>query len=441
MRHENSMLRARLSEVGIILPQTKDEVPSAGVPKTQSHEVSAEGVVEDVRFSENPWMEEGGLQQSSLESETKVASEESGPLQDTGQHSKVILNAREVPTEVSARLLPSSPEAQSRPQTSQQHTAQPFDPFSSKVYEPRVSTPVAVGDVPTEDWSIENLDRMHLEPPSERPSLSDLHSASPSTTKSLELSPRPRTSLEGGTTAIDVEEELPMLLASGAASPELTPDGDPFVMDERLDLPDLAVADAAVDGSVQQEATPAAGTPDVDRALEAFLAQHNWQHLDVQMRTTGVWSISGTVFQVRVETGPQASGASFQLMSSDDNGRTWETLEGAIRRRKLQKVVRTAPIAMTLNPEAVNQSQIRIADMEHGDFGSRPDYNTPRDFGATVRSVRPSQQSPLSLADLANMPRDGRAAFQAEPPPQRVVPTFGFAYRQPFQASLLHNRR
>lgn len=246
---------------------------------------------------------------------------------------------------------------------------------------------------------------------------------------------------------VDVDEEKPMLQPTSATALESPPDSDAGIPDERPEgnVPDLAGVDghvcpATVDVSVQPEAAAVVGQPDTDRALEAFLAQHSWQHLDVQRRNTGVWSISGTVFHVRLEPGPQANGASYQLLSSDDNGRTWETLEGAIRRRKLQKVVRTAPIATTLNPEAVNQSQIRIADMEHGDFGSRLDYGTARDFGATVRTVRASQQSPLSLADLANMPRDGRQAFQAEPP-QRVIPNFGLAYRQPFPSSPLYNRR
>ncbi|CAE8611231.1 unnamed protein product, partial [Polarella glacialis] len=109
---------------------------------------------------------------------------------------------------------------------------------------------------------------------------------------------------------------------------------------------------------------------DVGRALEAVLAYFGWQHLDVQYLGYGAAgsfgaaavSVSGTIISVRLDgscslaaSPSSAERPPYRLLASDDGGSGWEALEALIRRRRLQKVVRTAPIATGTVEFAVEQ--------------------------------------------------------------------------------------
>jgi len=150
---------------------------------------------------------------------------------------------------------------------------------------------------------------------------------------------------------------------------------------------------ATADGAVEQ---------DVDRALEAVLAYHGWQHLDVQKIGKDVWSFSGALVHIRCEASVVVTGVDngppYNLQASADDGRTWEQLEGLIRHRRLHKVVRTAPIASALDGKMITgPNQVE----------SPPNQS--------------SNQVPISLADLARMPS------RAAPVEGHMVPLQGRA--------------
>uniref|UniRef100_A0A7S1A7W6 Uncharacterized protein n=1 Tax=Noctiluca scintillans TaxID=2966 RepID=A0A7S1A7W6_NOCSC len=102
--------------------------------------------------------------------------------------------------------------------------------------------------------------------------------------------------------------------------------------------------------------------PDVDRMLDAVLAEHGWQHLAVTRHGDTQWSVANTLLYLRCVRPQEAHlncGQPGRLMASQD-GQTWEPLENVIRGRRLQKSVRTAPVATVMGSS--EQSPIRLAD-------------------------------------------------------------------------------
>lgn len=130
---------------------------------------------------------------------------------------------------------------------------------------------------------------------------------------------------------------------------------------------------------VSQELVPAPVTQDLDRALEAVLVFHGWQHLELQKVSEEVYSFSGVEFHLRCEsvaTAEQvASGVPYHLSASIDGGQTWETVASLVRSRRLHKVVRTDPIASPLDSV---KGPISLADLARlpprtsSGFGSSP---------------------------------------------------------------------
>lgn len=101
---------------------------------------------------------------------------------------------------------------------------------------------------------------------------------------------------------------------------------------------------------------------DVDRMLDAVLAEHGWQHLAVTRHGDAQWSVANTLLYlrcVRPQEGHVKCGQPQRLMASQD-GQTWEPFENVIRGRRLQKSVRTAPIATVMGSS--EQSPMRLAD-------------------------------------------------------------------------------
>mmetsp|Transcript_64992 Transcript_64992/g.121027 ORF Transcript_64992/g.121027 Transcript_64992/m.121027 type:complete len:529 (+) Transcript_64992:76-1662(+) len=137
----------------------------------------------------------------------------------------------------------------------------------------------------------------------------------------------------------------------------------------------------------RQEATPAkpAGPPNVDKFLEAFLAQHGWQHLEVVKVDRDHWTVSDVRFRLEL-TMVEGSGPS--ILATDGKG-PWEPLEEVIRRRRLHKVVRTSSIATT---------HVFAAMMEE-------DWETSGDIAGSAVPAEAVAQAPLSLADLARLPK------------------------------------
>jgi len=127
------------------------------------------------------------------------------------------------------------------------------------------------------------------------------------------------------------------------------------------------------------ELIPVIPTQDLDHALEAVLAFYGWQHLEAQKVAGDVYSVGGAEFQIRCEsavTADQAgSGTPYHLSASSDGGQTWESVASLVRSRRLHKVVRTQPMAPSLE--------------------SLEDKSSSENFAS---------QAPISLADLARMP-------------------------------------
>merc|ERR1719362_175452 len=158
-----------------------------------------------------------------------------------------------------------------------------------------------------------------------------------------------------------------------------------------------------------QERSPSASRParvqDIGKALEAVLAHYGWQHLAVQRKANDVWTVSGISFQLRFDSPPQARqlpsgslpGPPFRLAASDDNGRTWEALEGWIRRRRLHKVVRTAPIATGTVEYSVEQPAGNMT------APMRPLHGSTSPSRPAVWAGREGSAQPMSLAELANL--------------------------------------
>lgn len=179
-----------------------------------------------------------------------------------------------------------------------------------------------------------------------------------------------------------------------------------------------------------QERSPSVSKPakvqDVGKALEAVLAHYGWQHLAVQRKANDVWTVSGINFQLRFDSSPQARpiptgslpGPPFRLAASDDSGRTWEALEGWIRRRRLHKVVRTAPIATGTVEYSVEQPAGNVTAPLRVLHGST---SPSRSAG---RSGREGSAQPMSLADLANLSATSRR--QGGDMPQQHVQAGGF---------------
>merc|ERR1719456_2155909 len=130
----------------------------------------------------------------------------------------------------------------------------------------------------------------------------------------------------------------------------------------------------------EPELFPVAVTQDIDRAFEAVLVFYGWQHLQVQKLAESTYSAGGIEFEIRCEslaTAEQAaSGCPYHLSASIDGGQTWESITSLVRSRRLHKVVRTDPIASSMDT---------IEDQ---------DEDSPSE-----------SQAPISLADLARMPR------------------------------------
>eukprot|EP00928_Gymnodinium_smaydae_P013891 TRINITY_DN1503_c0_g1_i1.p1 TRINITY_DN1503_c0_g1~~TRINITY_DN1503_c0_g1_i1.p1 ORF type:complete len:577 (-),score=89.76 TRINITY_DN1503_c0_g1_i1:43-1773(-) len=133
----------------------------------------------------------------------------------------------------------------------------------------------------------------------------------------------------------------------------------------------------------------------LDRELEAVLAYNGWTHLDVERIDEERWTISGVVALLCLDASlPQAdyragpggrSRSRSRILASSDGGATWESFEDHVRRRRLQKVVRTAPIVtgtLEYTPESA------------GAEGALPQ-------GGSLSL--PANRGPLSLKELASL--------------------------------------
>lgn len=167
----------------------------------------------------------------------------------------------------------------------------------------------------------------------------------------------------------------------------------------------------------------------LERALEAVLALHNWQHLEVTWESGDRWSIAGAPFRLWCGSSgaPPDAGVedvadfwkTFEILASEDDGESWEPLEEMIRKRRLQKVVRTAPFAtstLEYNPELLNASpapprRVGAGGVSGGSGGCGGSCAVSTTPGATVAG------GPLSLADLANI-----SSRSQTPPAPRPVP-------------------
>eukprot|EP00933_Yihiella_yeosuensis_P026740 TRINITY_DN20789_c0_g1_i1.p1 TRINITY_DN20789_c0_g1~~TRINITY_DN20789_c0_g1_i1.p1 ORF type:complete len:548 (+),score=100.99 TRINITY_DN20789_c0_g1_i1:55-1698(+) len=193
---------------------------------------------------------------------------------------------------------------------------------------------------------------------------------------------------------------------------------------------------ASVGQGQSQSAAPAHGVYDIvssARALEAVMAFHGWQHLEVGLQgdvasaSTGDMSvvISGVSLSVRfdspatsTEKSSTSQGPPFRLIASDDNGRSWEALDALIRRRKLQKVVRTAPIATGTVEFVVEQSTISPEEEQSLDNVTHANVGADRSavyLGVSTQQVLAERSVTLSLAELANMPLHRAAAPVTSP--------------------------
>lgn len=145
---------------------------------------------------------------------------------------------------------------------------------------------------------------------------------------------------------------------------------------------------------VTNQSPPSATPAMVARALEASLAAVGWQHLQVEVLPSPdpaiaavAVKISGTEFLLRLEQIGQADGEgarSLCLLASGDGGTNWEALESLLRRRRLHKVVRAAPIATRTVEFAPEEAQV----------------TSPLQSGVAAKY----QPKSLSLAELANLP-------------------------------------
>lgn len=146
----------------------------------------------------------------------------------------------------------------------------------------------------------------------------------------------------------------------------------------------LALGDMALADQQDKELFPVAVTQDMDRALEAVLAFHGWQHVDVQHVAEGMYSVGGSEFQVRCESFVTAEEAAsecpYHLSASSDGGQTWEAVASLVRSRRLHKVVRTDPIVSELSLDELQEEAQQV-----------PSENL-------------ASEAPISLADLARMP-------------------------------------
>lgn len=167
----------------------------------------------------------------------------------------------------------------------------------------------------------------------------------------------------------------------------------------------------------------------LERALEAVLALHSWQHLDVTWESGDRWIIAGSPFRLCCGGGgaPSAAGVedvadfwkTFEILASEDDGESWEPLEEVIRKRRLQKVVRTAPFAtstLEYNPELLHVSPPSPSHVGAG--GVSKGIGGFSDSCAASTPCRAAVAGgPLSLADLANI-----SSRSQTPPAPRLVP-------------------
>ncbi|CAE7289273.1 unnamed protein product, partial [Symbiodinium pilosum] len=110
------------------------------------------------------------------------------------------------------------------------------------------------------------------------------------------------------------------------------------------------------------------------------------EHIAGDCKAAAAVKIAGTELLIRMdqkEPGDAESARCLSLLASSDSGETWEALESILRRRRLHKVVRAAPIAtrtVEFAPDEALQAQAQVA--------------------ASAKH----QPKSLSLAELANLP-------------------------------------
>lgn len=166
----------------------------------------------------------------------------------------------------------------------------------------------------------------------------------------------------------------------------------------------------AQEPSPESSSEPPFVVQDLGRALDAVLAHYGWQHLAVQRLRSDLWTISGAAVQVKVESAAELSsdnGAGgqppCQLSASDDGGRTWQPLDALVRRRRLHKVVRTAPIVTGTREYQPDHSLISpiVASSPESVSQGMAASGTNLGSHAAARQGPQSPAAPLSLAELA----------------------------------------
>lgn len=135
----------------------------------------------------------------------------------------------------------------------------------------------------------------------------------------------------------------------------------------------------------------------LDRELEKILAQHGWTHLEVQRHAQGLWSVAGATLLLRLNDG--GSG----VLASADGGGVWETVEEHIRRRRLQKVVRTAPFA-TDTREYQPETSAVAADWGAAHIQRPEAYGQAPVAAAAAQPRQGRAAAPMSLKELASLP-------------------------------------
>jgi len=205
-------------------------------------------------------------------------------------------------------------------------------------------------------------------------------------------------------------------------NPGSSPEGrSPFVTQHTVEhlshslvpvAPAAVVAPLVFPGAPGTSASvPAGGNASAEElayALEASLAHYGWQHIEAQqLPGSSMWTIGGVPLHLRIGEQPPVAGSQpFQVFASEDAGRSWEALEDVVRRRRLQKVVRTVPIVVPDLP--VERQPLRIADL-----AAAVGCSVPTPPAADTMSWAPVSEVFAVAAPAATSPRPGATEPQA----------------------------
>jgi len=133
---------------------------------------------------------------------------------------------------------------------------------------------------------------------------------------------------------------------------------------------------------------------DLEKLLEAFLANNGWQHIEFQQVGPLEFSVAG--IPLHLQALHEEGSSAISLMASEDEGHTWESFESLVRRKRLHKVVRAAPFPVQHDDRQPSEP-LRILELDQMKSQHHPHWketNRPlqRESEPTSKASGPMKQ-------------------------------------------------